>query len=301
MVERRVEDRRLTVGGPLQPDARELPLPGLPGLLPQLVEGAPGRLGLEVPPGAFGPDERDADLHADPLAGFQVAVLDITDRVVRIVRLAETVEGPGEAGVEVDGARPGNPFAHTLEADDRHRVDHRDGDSLHPLHQVMARVDHDPPDPASAERISVHPDAGRGRQFDKDILVAQQNGIVSRGSPLRVVREARTVAPVGILVRPGAQLQLSAGGHEEDVPKSGEPGPADVRMGKPLDHIVVVMVSGTPFPRGEVVAGAELHHAERRGRPGIGMPLAARPDHGIDPFDGTLGGTIPSQQEGKQD
>ena len=52
-------------------------------------------------------------------------------------------------------------------------------------------------------------------------------------------------------------------------------------MAEPVDDVIAVMVPAAAVPSREAGVGAELNHAEGKGRPGIGVPVAARADEGI--------------------
>ncbi len=71
----------------------------------------------------------------------------------------------------------------------------------------------------------------------------------------------------------------SHGRHEHHIAIIGAAGAAQVRMREAVDDIVGIMITGTAVPT-SVDAGIrrQLHHSERHGCPGKGVPMAAGSD-----------------------
>ena len=72
---------------------------------------------------------------------------------------------------------------------------------------------------------------------------------------------------------------------EQDVGQVGAARSAQMRMGKPVDRPIIVMITRTGVPVVRPRIGTELHHAEWSRGAGIGVPVESGPDEGIDIFE----------------
>lgn len=145
----------------------------------------------------------------------------------------------------------------------------------------MHQVDDHPPRSGAAERIAVHAGTGRRREFGHNPLSGQFDRIVAARRPFAVMRKRirlRQVLAVAHHFGPG-------GGMEQNVGQVGAARSAQMRMGKAVDRLIVVMIARTGIPIVRPRIGTELHHAEWGRGAGIGMSVKSGPDEGIDIFE----------------
>ena len=160
---------------------------------------------------------------------------------------------------------------------------------------------------AALEGVAVDADAGGGGQLGRDAVVLQDDGVVAGLGRLVVVRETGSIPGVRIVLGPRIQLQRARRRHQQHVAEVRVPRAAEVRVGEAEDRCVAVLVARAPaeaaLERRRVGLGAELHHAPRHRRPGIGVPLAAGPDERIDVVEGRLGcadSALPRRSHGRR-
>ena len=73
----------------------------------------------------------------------------------------------------------------------------------------------------------------------------------------------------------GKEVRCSGRRGDEDVAVVGDARAAQVRVAEPEDRAVGIVVPRAGIPSLDAGVGAQLDHAERHGRPGIGVAVAA--------------------------
>ena len=100
--------------------------------------------------------------------------------------------------------------------------------------------------------------ACRRRHFGPDIVVLKQNLVIIGCGPFVSVRKCRAETALRISFFTGCELQLANGRHYQKIAKIGVPGTAKMRMRKPDDLAIVVLITGTVFIRVFVIFAADV-------------------------------------------
>ena len=204
---------------------------------------------------------------------------------LRDIAIAEGTDAVGPArGLqrEVD-APPLRPPEHPAPAGDRAvavdrqagLVDQRRGAGR--VADEVRQVEQDMPCPLG-EGIAVpagalgHRQLGPHARFERDTVEA-------RLRPL--VRKALAIARVGVGQRPRLEQHRPRPRHHHNVEHVADPGARQMGMAEPHDRAVAMVITRAGRPPLDIGIGAELDHAERQRRAGIGMPVAARADQQI--------------------
>ena len=154
---------------------------------------------------------------------------------------------------------------------------------------------------ALGESEAHHAGAFTGSQFHGDIVVEELDLVVAGGGRFLVMRIARSITGVGILLGAGHQLRLADLRHEQEVAQVGNARAGQMRQGEAHDRGVGVLVAGGGVPEVPVGIRAELDHAEGRRGAGIGIALALRADEGADVVGQMrLGGARPEERQAHQ-
>ena len=107
------------------------------------------------------------------------------------------------------------------------------------------------------------------------------------------MREAGTIAAIGMGCCTGVQFQRTGGRHNQDIAQVGMPRAAEVRMTETDDAAILILIAGAilvgaglVFPvdvvRDGVRIRTELDQSEGNAGPGKGMSHPVSPDDGID-------------------
>ena len=107
------------------------------------------------------------------------------------------------------------------------------------------------------------------------VLPEQLHFVISGGGFFLLVRKRGKVFRV-------APLYIAGKGHHQDITVIGNARSAEVGMRKTVHERIGIMITPAAVPTLKSGIGAELHHAEGHARAGVGMPVAARADKGID-------------------
>ena len=145
---------------------------------------------------------------------------------------------------------------------------------------------------AGGEAVPLPPDACFRAEFGPD-AVAQGAGIIAGLGGFLLVGLA--IAFAGAVGCTGEELDRSARGDDQHVHHVGDAGARQMRVREAHDRRVAVMVARAVRPVLGIGVGADLHHAERHGRAGIGMAVAA----GADPQVGRRG-TRAGERRGRE-
>ena len=268
-----VEFGLLSIGAAFDLDAPKPAVPIAIGVLHGLVEVPVREFGFEVADGSANTSVGEGDLHQEGLGEWATLDDDFT-----LAPITEASDGLVECGDEVDleglfaaSSRPHGEAAvesFAIAGDARGVGDHL------VVHELAAEVEDDAGVALFGVGVAVEADAGSGGELGSDVVVLEDDFVVTGFDDFVIVRE------LGGIVVEVALLGERHDGESGDLPT--------VDVAEAFDLLVVVAVARFPSLVGLGI-GAEVDHAEgATSRAEVEEAGIDGVDLGFDPIDGVL-------------